>query len=145
MSRGRDASSRATSRRFLHCRRESVQIASVPSLLKVAECQYVCVDSLKSRSALSRSPCVLYPRRRIGLCPRRHALGSRPAMDPGEAPAANIVVGEAISIVGERLIQRDERLAASAKRGEEVRHEIGVELVGVQKQDLGELATHDID
>jgi hypothetical protein len=73
------------------------------------------------------------------------ALGGRPAVEPRDAVAAGVAVWQLVGGMLEGFVEGDELVAALAEHVKEQRHGVGIQLVGVDEQDLRGLGADDFE
>lgn len=68
----------------------------------------------------------------------------RPAVEPRDAVLAKVAIGKQVSAVLHGLGERNDFVAAFGHHGEHGGHGVGVELVGVEQDDLGRFPAEDL-
>ena len=66
-------------------------------------------------------------------------------MDPRESAAAGVGVVERVGGVLQRFFEGDKRVAAGAEHFQDLRHLVGVQLAGMEEQDLRDFVAGDFD
>ena len=67
-----------------------------------------------------------------------------PAVQPGRAVPGHVFIGRAVGLVGQRLVEGDEPVAAPAQESEHVGERVAVEAVDVGQEDLRDLAAEGV-